>query len=177
MDTSTKIKVQINSETDLDKLLERHPEITVNLSEKVTSAFVTKMRDTFDRHLKEAMSDMRWLLPPDGTGYSCSAGVCIKQDSSAPGGWKVTLNVPLQHAIRSEIIKLVRQCIDTELSTMTRDEIISMYRNGVSEVVDKAVALTNIDYLKQQAEKAISEKIAESISKTLVAEMLKSDSK
>lgn len=177
MDTSTKIKVQINNEADLDKLLERHPEITVNLSEKVTSAFVTKMRDEFGRHLKEVMSDMRWLLPPDDTGHSSVAEVCIKQDSSAPGGWSVSLGRSLQRAIRTEVTKLVRQSIDDKLSALTRDEIISMYRNGVSEVVNKAIALTNVDYLKQQAEQAISEKLAESISKTLVAEMLKSGSK
>lgn len=173
MDNSTKIKVQINSETDLDKLLERHPEITVNLSEKVTSAFVTKLRSEFAKIIKEQLADLKWLLPREGGASQTNAGVYITQNSDAPGGWEVKLTTQLQYALRQEISRLVKNCIDDKLSAMTHDDIITEYRAGVDKVVEKALALTNVEHIRMEAERKINEKLVESLSQSLVTTLLK----
>ena len=172
-DTSTKIKVQINSEADFEALLKSHPEIEVTLSEKVIAKLATKLKDDIGKQAAEILSNVIWTQKSDSSWVNPRCAIVLVPDSKVPGGFRFALNSDTQGVLATEARRLIRDQMTDEIRRQCYTELKEIYADAAKAAAEKAVADLDLDTLKSRVEGDIMASIAECTAKSLVSVMLK----
>ena len=166
------LKAQINGETDWDKLLKEHPEIEVNLSNKVISTLVTKLKKEITEKASECLNKVIWTEKSNTGWTNTKCSIVLVNDSTVPGGFRFSLTPDTQLVLKQEASRLIKDAITDEIRRQTYQDLSRLYTEAAQEAADKIIKDMNLDAMRNSIEEVITARIAECTAKSLVAEML-----
>lgn len=166
------LKAQINGEADWDKLLKEHPEIEVNLSNKVISTLVTKLKKEIADQASECLNKVIWTDRSNNSWANHKCSIVLVDDPNVPGGFRFSLSNDTQYVLKQEASKLIKDAITDEIRRQTYQDISRLYTEAAQAAAGAIIKDMKLDELRNDIEKVITARIAEHTAKSLVAEML-----
>lgn len=161
MNAITKTTLQVNKVEDLEQVLKSCPEITINLSNKVTNKLSKQLSLNFAESVNEALSQIFNERGDD----DCA----IKLDRDDNGKIKFVLSSGAIREMRRQIRENIRSVISSSLRQESYSQMLQVYREVCDEMCKSITGnAEDMERIKSDAKESLKKFIAQKLTKELI---------